>query len=167
MQNSIDIESSGLATNITDDDRIIAKVAWGIIPFLFLCYELAIGLLGSGVSTLAFALTNQATSQILLGLILLVAGGSFGLTVVPLQTAPFRGMDQAQIARGTSMLSVVRQLGVVIGTAAVAVPLGQMVGAAGFETAFMLAGLLIIIAVPIAALLPNGNRDQAEPEHTN
>ncbi|TXC68030.1 DHA2 family efflux MFS transporter permease subunit [Sphingomonas ginsenosidivorax] len=128
---------------------------------------LAIGLLGSGVSTLAFALTDQATSQLLLGLILLVAGGSFGLTVVPLQTAPFRGMDQAQIARGTSMLSVIRQLGVVIGTAAVAVPLGQMAGAAGFATAFILAGLLILIAVPIAALLPSGNRDQAEPRHTH
>jgi EmrB/QacA subfamily drug resistance transporter len=128
---------------------------------------LAIGLLGSGVSTLAFALTGQATSQAILVLTLLVAGGSFGLTVVPLQTAPFRRMDQAQIARGTSMLSVVRQLGVVIGTAAVAVPLGQMVGAAGFKIAFILAGSLMIIAVPIAALLPNSNRDQAEPPHTH
>lgn len=128
---------------------------------------LALGLLGSGVSTLAFALTSQATSQLPLVLILLVAGGSFGLTVVPLQTAPFRGMDQAQMARGTSILSVARQLGVVIGTAVVAVPLGQMVGTAGFEIAFILAGLVIIIAVPITALLPNGNRDQAEPQHTH
>tara|TARA_R110000868_G_scaffold155949_2_gene382590 strand:+ start:2757 stop:4121 length:1365 start_codon:yes stop_codon:yes gene_type:complete len=126
---------------------------------------LAIGLFGSGVSTLAYALTDQATSQIILVLILLVAGGSFGLTVVPLQTAPFRGMDQAQIARGTSMLSVVRQLGVLIGTAAVAVPLGQMAGAGGFATAFVLAGLLIVAAAPIAALLPGGRPDRAEPRH--
>ncbi|MBB3349720.1 DHA2 family efflux MFS transporter permease subunit [Sphingomonas sp. BK069] len=128
---------------------------------------LSIGLLGSGVSTLAFALTSQATSQVLMGLILLVAGGSFGLTVVPLQTAPFRGMDQAQIARGTSILSVVRQLGVVIGTAAVAVPLGRMIGTAGFDTAFILAGLLILVAVPVTALMPSDYRDQAASRHTH
>jgi predicted MFS family arabinose efflux permease len=128
---------------------------------------LAIGLLGSGLSTLAFTLTDHSASQLLFGSILLVAGGSFGLTVVPLQTAPFRGMDPAQIARGTSMLSVVRQLGVVIGTAAVAVPRGRMAGAGGFAKAFILAGLLIVIAVPIAALLPRRNRDQAEHRHTH
>ena len=38
MQKSVDIDSSGLETNIVDDDRIIARVAWRIIPFLFLCY---------------------------------------------------------------------------------------------------------------------------------
>ncbi|WP_250453068.1 MFS transporter [Caballeronia sp. ATUFL_M2_KS44] len=38
MHNSVDIESSGLTNNIADDDRIVAKVAWRIIPFLFLCY---------------------------------------------------------------------------------------------------------------------------------
>ncbi|MEC3947853.1 DHA2 family efflux MFS transporter permease subunit [Sphingobium sp. HWE2-09] len=128
---------------------------------------LGIGLLGSGVSTLAFALTSEATSQILLGLTLLLAGGSFGLTVVPLQTAPFHRMKQARMAHGTSMLSVVRQLGVVIGTAAVAVPLGQMGGAAGFKLAFILASLPIIIAVPISALLPKGVSDHANSQHTN
>jgi uncharacterized membrane protein YfcA len=40
---------------------------------------LAIGLLGSGVSTLAFTFTNQATSQVLLILILLVTGGRSAL----------------------------------------------------------------------------------------
>jgi hypothetical protein len=65
------------------------------------------------------------------------------------------------------MLSVVRQLGVVIGTAAVAIPLGRMAGAGGFATAFILAGLPIVIAVPFAALLPSGNRDQSERRHTH
>ncbi|WP_244285723.1 MFS transporter [Caballeronia concitans] len=32
------MKSSGLTNNIADDDRIVAKVAWRIIPFLFLCY---------------------------------------------------------------------------------------------------------------------------------
>lgn len=128
---------------------------------------LAIGLLGCGLSTLAFALTSQATSPVLLGVILLLAGGAFGLTVVPLQTVPFQGMDQARLARGTAILSVVRQLGVAIGTAAVAVPLGQVVGAAGFTIAFVLAGLVTIIAVLIAALLPKDHDHQTEPQHTH
>ncbi|KIG01439.1 major facilitator transporter [Caballeronia concitans] len=38
MHNSVDMKSSGLTNNIADDDRIVAKVAWRIIPFLFLCY---------------------------------------------------------------------------------------------------------------------------------
>src|SRR6478609_3304872 len=38
MHNSVNMESSGLTNNIADDDRIVAKVAWRIIPFLFLCY---------------------------------------------------------------------------------------------------------------------------------
>ena len=38
MQNSADIESFAIQNNIAEDERINAKVAWRIIPFLFLCY---------------------------------------------------------------------------------------------------------------------------------
>ncbi|SAK87405.1 major facilitator transporter [Caballeronia hypogeia] len=38
MQNSVEIESSPLSSRAASDDRLIAKVGWRIIPFLFLCY---------------------------------------------------------------------------------------------------------------------------------
>jgi D-galactonate transporter len=38
MQNSVEIEASALSDEALSDDRLIAKVAWRIIPFLFLCY---------------------------------------------------------------------------------------------------------------------------------
>lgn len=127
---------------------------------------LAAGLLGSGLTTLAFALTDQGTSLTLIGTVLLLAGGSFGLTVVPLQTVPFRGISQDRMARGTSILSVVRQLGVAIGTAAVAVPLGQVAGAAGYVIAFAFAGLATVIAVPAVALLRRADDGPAHEQPT-
>lgn len=65
------------------------------------------------------------------------------------------------MARGTSILSVVRQLGVAIGTAAVAVPLGQAIGSNGFAMAFTFAGIVTVIAVPVVALLRKGGRREA------
>jgi EmrB/QacA subfamily drug resistance transporter len=115
---------------------------------------LVAGLLGSGLTTLAFAIFGQGTSLVLIGTVLLLAGGSFGLTVVPLQTVPFRGIRQDRMARGTSILSVGRQLGIAMGTATVAVPLGQIAGAGGYVMAFALAGLATLIAVLAVALLP-------------
>ena len=38
MHQSVDIASSGIRNVSVEDDRLIAKVAWRIIPFLFLCY---------------------------------------------------------------------------------------------------------------------------------
>jgi D-galactonate transporter len=38
MHQSVDIASSGIRNVLVEDDRLIAKVAWRIIPFLFLCY---------------------------------------------------------------------------------------------------------------------------------
>ena len=120
---------------------------------------LAAGLLGSGLTTFAFAFTDQATSLVVIGTILFAAGGSFGLTVVPLQTVPFRGMKQELLARGTSILSVVRQLGIAIGVAAVAVPLGHTAGAAGFAIAFVLAGLVTVSAVSAVGVLRKAKQE--------
>ncbi len=38
MHKSLDIESSRALGATADDHQILAKVAWRIIPFLFLCY---------------------------------------------------------------------------------------------------------------------------------
>jgi hypothetical protein len=111
------------------------------------------GLLGSGVATLLFVLTGQGTSVLVLSGILFFAGAFFGLTVVPLQTAPFRGISQDRMAQGTSILSVIRQLGVAIGTAAVAIPLGQVSGTVGFSIAFAIAGTMSLVAIPLVLIL--------------
>lgn len=41
MQNSVEVESSAFSVSATNDDRLISKVAWRIIPFLFLCYVIS------------------------------------------------------------------------------------------------------------------------------
>ncbi|WP_020111313.1 DHA2 family efflux MFS transporter permease subunit [Rhodococcus sp. 114MFTsu3.1] len=119
------------------------------------------GLTGSAVATAAFAMFSENTPPPALGVVLLVGGASFGLLIVPLQTVPFDCMNNDSIARGTGILGVVRQLGVALGTAAVSVPLGHALAGQGFPSAFVLAAVLTLVALPTAIAIPRFVRQSA------
>lgn len=121
------------------------------------------GLTGSAVATAAFAMFSANTPPPVLGVILIVGGAWFGLLIVPLQTVPFDHMNNDSIARGTAILGVVRQLGVALGTAAVAVPLGHALAGQGFPSAFVLAAVLTLAALPIAIAIPRSTRQSTHP----
>jgi EmrB/QacA subfamily drug resistance transporter len=122
---------------------------------------LAVAMIGTAVITATLALVGVEAPLTVFGFMLFVAGLFFGLSVVPLQTAPFDGMPAGELARGTSILSVVRQVGLALGTALLATVLANgLSGATGVErigayrVALLAAASIALVAAAIVALLP-------------
>jgi EmrB/QacA subfamily drug resistance transporter len=106
---------------------------------------LVAGMTLSAGATISIAV-NPVAGAAMAATQLAVAGIGFGLCIVPLQTAPFAGMSNVSIGRGTTVLSLVRQIGAAFGPAAAAV--GLAVGSvSGDSTTPFVSALLISAAL--------------------
>jgi EmrB/QacA subfamily drug resistance transporter len=105
---------------------------------------LGTGVVGSGAATIAFVALDTGSPRWAFAGLLLVAGLFFGLMIVPLQTIPFTELADDDIAQGTAILGIVRQLGVAFGTCFAAVPIALSNEPSGFRVAFLVAGALAL-----------------------
>ncbi len=138
---------------------IIVSTAFGlkVVGLIGIRVSLLVALVGTTVALAAIALLGETISLPLFIAILFFAGMFFGLMIIPLQSAPFEGVEPERLAHGTSMLSIVRQLGVAGGTAIVAIPIAMEDQVTGFFIAFLLAGLVTLLAIPAVIKLPSSN----------
>jgi NTE family protein len=91
----------------------------------------------------------------------LVAGCGIGLTVAGLTGAAARDLPAAQLATGTATTSCVRQLGAVLGIAALVAVVGTPAPARAlgvFHHAYVLAALVSLAAGAVAVALPAAQR---------
>ncbi|HEX2015639.1 MAG TPA: DHA2 family efflux MFS transporter permease subunit [Solirubrobacteraceae bacterium] len=82
------------------------------------------------IGTFAYTQLDQGSSYALLAVSLLVRGMGIGATMMPAMSAAYQTLDQASIARASSMLNIVSRIGGSIGTALLAVVLEQRLRAA-------------------------------------
>ena len=82
-----------------------------------------VGLLLSGLSTLAYTAIGDHTSLLALSVLLVVNGAGLGAALVPSLAAPYRGLLNEQIPRATSAIRILQQLGGSFGVAILAVVL--------------------------------------------
>ncbi len=82
-----------------------------------------VGLLLSGLSTLAYTGIGDHTSLLALSLLLVVNGAGLGAALVPSLAAPYRGLRTQEIPRATSAIRILQQLGGSFGVAILAVVL--------------------------------------------
>lgn len=93
---------------------------------------------------------------------LFVAGLGTGCTMTPLNTAAYSAVDRAAIPRATATLNIVQRMGGALGTATCAVVLGSLLAGAhssaqvadAFGAVFWLPVAAVVLALPLAALLP-------------
>lgn len=125
---------------------------------------LACGIVGTAVTTSALAWLAHGADPVAYAVVLLLGGSAFGLMIVPQQTLPFVDLDDDQIPDGTSLLSTIRQLGVAIGTALVALPMAWQPGQEGFAWAFLVAGVVTLTgAIALVALRSHAGPRAAQP----
>ncbi|WP_139980246.1 DHA2 family efflux MFS transporter permease subunit [Nocardioides litoris] len=149
--------------NATQTGLIMALHAVGILiatplgPRLVSRYGdqvvLAIGIVGSAVCTAGLACLAHGATQLSYAALLLLAGISFGLMIVPQQTMPFSELADEDLPQGTSLLSTVRQLGLAVGTSLVALPIAWQAGRGGYSVALALAGAVTLAGA--AAVMVN------------
>ncbi|NUP75028.1 MAG: DHA2 family efflux MFS transporter permease subunit [Sinomonas sp.] len=121
-------------------------------------------LLAAGLAAYIFAPADPPL-EVLVGA-LLVAGLGTGCTMTPLNTAAYSAIERAAIPRATATLNIVQRMGGALGTAAFAVVLGSLLAgaasaaqvAAAFGAVFWLPVAAVVLALPLAALLPPPNR---------
>ena len=82
-----------------------------------------VGLLLSGLSTLAYTGIGDHTSLLALSVLLVVNGAGLGAALVPSLAAPYRGLRTQEIPRATSAIRILQQLGGSFGVAILAVVL--------------------------------------------
>ncbi|GAA4699660.1 DHA2 family efflux MFS transporter permease subunit [Nocardioides conyzicola] len=113
-----------------------------------LCWSLA----GTAATTACIAAVAVSMPWLLAGLLLLIAGVFFGISVVPLQTAPFEGLPSDGLTGPTSVLSVIRQIGLAVGTSVAAMVLGiaGVAGSAATATHGYVVALFVAAAFAVA-----------------
>jgi EmrB/QacA subfamily drug resistance transporter len=123
------------------------------------------GIALSVVGTLPFALADGATSEVLLGLALVVRGAGLGAAMVPVMATSYHGLDQRDYPRATGAVRIFQQVGGSFGTAVLAVLLQQGAVDSGLVTAFgdtfwWTVGFAVVALLP-ALLLPGRPRAEA------
>ena len=123
------------------------------------------GLLLVMVGTLAYAQAGLHTSELLLGVSLVVRGAGLGAVTIPIMATAYLGLGGTEIAHASSATRIMQQLGGSFGAAIVAVILETQiaahhaVGSGGLATAFAdtfwwTLGLTAVALLP-ALLLPS------------
>jgi EmrB/QacA subfamily drug resistance transporter len=125
------------------------------------------GMAGATLTTLAFLLVDLETSQWWIRLIMLARGGSFALTLIPMQTATFATIEGKDTGRASAIFNAGRQVAASFGVALLATVLTNRLahhdaalgnpatrdGAlTAFHEAFLVAAALAVVGI-IAALL--------------
>lgn len=138
---------------------------------------LAAGLALMAAGAGALSLTGQATPGWLTGAAILVAGAGFGTTIVPLQTATVTGLHGPELADGSTIVNMARQIGMAVGVAAAAAALNAWHGTngpgSGYAGAFLLTAVLAALAIVPSLVfrdpkpaLRNQNMPPKQPEAT-
>lgn len=122
-----------------------------------------VGLLLSGLSTLAYTQIGDHTSLLALSGLLVVNGAGLGAALVPSLAAPYRGLGTEQIPRATSAIRILQQLGGSFGVAILAVvlqrelvhrlPHAATLAAAYGQTFWWALAFIALAAIP-ALMLP-------------
>ncbi|MGJ9421455.1 DHA2 family efflux MFS transporter permease subunit [Aeromicrobium sp. CF3.5] len=124
----------------------------------------ALGLMAVGF--FGFTQVEADTSYWVLCGSLFVMGLGMGGTMMPIMTSALRTLRNHEVARGSTMVNIVQQIGGSIGTAVLSVVLTQQLmstpepgtapldfAASGFATTFMVAfGLVLLAFIPVAFL---------------
>ena len=124
----------------------------------------ALGLMAIGF--FGFTQVGAETSYWILCGSLFVMGLGMGGTMMPIMTSALRTLRNHEVARGSTMVNIVQQIGGSIGTAVLSVVLTQQLmstpepgvapldfAASGFATTFMVAfGLVLLAFIPVAFL---------------
>jgi EmrB/QacA subfamily drug resistance transporter len=137
-------------------------------------------------SFISLTQVSATTSYLVLGIVLFVMGMGMGATMMPIMSGAMQTLRRAQVARATTSLNIIQQVGASIGTAVMAVVLtsalqarfpggggapGQTIPAevrahvaplmaAAFGETFWWAVALLAVAFAVAFLLP---RHKPEP----
>jgi EmrB/QacA subfamily drug resistance transporter len=116
-------------------------------------------------ATVPYMFVTAHTSEVLLGVVLVVRGGGLGLAIVPMTTAAYFGLPHSDIPSATTGVRIYLQVGGALGTAILAVILQHAISANphviahAFDTTFAwVLGLTALSFVP-ALLLPGRNHD--------
>lgn len=128
-----------------------------------------LGLMATGAG--ALSLTGQATPGWLTGAAILVAGAGFGTTIVPLQTATVTGLHGAELADGSTIVNMARQIGMAVGVAAAAAALNAWGGTggprSGYAGAFLLTAVLAALAIVPSIAFRDPKPAPRDPEHAS
>jgi EmrB/QacA subfamily drug resistance transporter len=118
----------------------------------------------TAAGTIAYTQVGVHTSEILLGLSLVVRGAGLGAVTIPIMAAAYLGLARNQIPHASTVVRIAQQLGGAFGTAILAMILttqlhahraGGLAGqAAAFGTAFWWSLGFTVIALVPALLLP-------------
>lgn len=126
-----------------------------------------LGLMATGAG--ALSLTGQATPGWLTGAAILVAGAGFGTTIVPLQTATVTGLHGPELADGSTIVNMARQIGMAVGVAAAAAALNAWGGTggpgSGYAGAFLLTAVLAALAIVPSIAFRDPKPAPRDPEH--
>lgn len=101
-----------------------------------------VGMALAMLGTIPYAQVGPDTSELVLGVSLVIRGAGLGAMFVPTLTASYQGLRAAEIPRATSAVQVIQQAGASFGTATLAVILQHQSsshavdGPAGLATAF-------------------------------
>jgi EmrB/QacA subfamily drug resistance transporter len=87
------------------------------------------GLIGVGVSFLGLTQVSATTSYTWLGVLLFVMGAGMGFTMMPIMSGAMQTLKRASIARASTTLNIVQQVGASIGTAVLVVILTAAISA--------------------------------------
>lgn len=126
-----------------------------------------LGLMAAGAGALSLA--GQATPGWLTAAAILVAGAGFGTTIVPLQTATVTGLQGPELADGSTIVNMARQIGMAVGVAAAAAALNALNGThgpgSGYPGAFLLAAALAALAIVPSLAFRDPKPAPRDPEH--
>jgi EmrB/QacA subfamily drug resistance transporter len=133
---------------------------------------------GMGLATLgtvAYTQVSTHTSEVALGLSLVVRGVGLAMATIPVMSAAYTGLERAQIPRATSAVRIFQQVGGSLGTAVLAVVLThELAGSGGRSTSDVTAAAHAygvsfwwtlgagLLAFPCALLLPGRMSDAVE-----
>jgi len=124
------------------------------------------GLAVTSLATIPFGLLDTNTSTAWLAASLAVRGVGLGLVLTSVFTAAYASLDRAAIPRAATLFNILNRVGGSLGTAVLAVVLQRSLARSGgadpigahvahsYATAFDWAGVMTLVGLPIALLLP-------------
>jgi EmrB/QacA subfamily drug resistance transporter len=133
-----------------------------VMPLAGLLYRRAgarrlviVGLSGTAMSAVLLTLVDPDTSFWWIRADLFGRGVSFGLALLPLQTATFANVGLEATGRASAVFNCARQVASSLGVAALASALTAATGAAGFQAAFAASAAIGVAATAAALRLPD------------
>jgi len=120
------------------------------------------GFIIMGLATIPFALSDGATNELWLALVLVVRGFGMGAVMIPVMSVAFVGLERDEVPHASIITRLAQQIGGAFGTAILAVILEATTSgassmsdlASGFDVAFWWAVGFTVVAVGVCFALP-------------